>query len=194
MILGSQALGDGTFDRDTDFTAFVEDGSWSVPLSSILNSTGDVLYVVPAAKSEYPADEKASAGYCCLSLPALGCSTSSSVRTRQLTFAWCAGESYQALTGSTRKSAGYCYDTNTLLPQYNPLAVAIPSDANSSVSSVVVSPLSTVLVFGTAYGEPASVCCGRRCKSSCRTSSATPPVACPASTAAGQHYTDSWLT
>lgn len=112
VILGSQALGDGTFDRDTDFTAFVEDGSWSVPLSSILNSTGDVLYVVPAAKSE----------------------------------------SYQALTGSTRKSAGYCYDTNTLLPQYNPLAVAIPSDANSSVSSVVVSPLSTVLVFGTAYG------------------------------------------
>ena len=52
VILGSQALGDGTFDRDTDFTAFLEDGSWSVPLSSILNSTGDVLYVVPAAKSE----------------------------------------------------------------------------------------------------------------------------------------------
>ena len=69
--------------------------------------------------------------------------------------AWCAGESYQALTGSNRKSAGYCYDTNTLLPQYNPLAVAIPSDANSSVSSVVVSPLSTVLVFGTAYGTHA---------------------------------------
>ena len=52
MILGSQALGDGTFDRDTDFTAFIEDGAWSVPLGSILNSTGDVLYIVPAAKSE----------------------------------------------------------------------------------------------------------------------------------------------
>ena len=54
MILGSQALGDGTFDRDTDFTAYLEDGSWSVPLASILNSTGEVLYVVPAAKSERP--------------------------------------------------------------------------------------------------------------------------------------------
>ena len=70
--------------------------------------------------------------------------------------AWPAGESYPALTPSTRKSAGYCYDTTTLLPQYNPLAVSIPAEVNVTSNVVVVSPLSTVLVFGSAFGAPRS--------------------------------------
>lgn len=54
MILGSVAAGDGTFDKDSDFSASISDGAWSVPLSGILNNTGDVLYVVPAARSKHP--------------------------------------------------------------------------------------------------------------------------------------------
>ena len=55
VILGSMAAGDGTFDKDSDFAATINDGAWSVPLSTILNNTGDVLYVVPAARSAFPA-------------------------------------------------------------------------------------------------------------------------------------------
>ena len=54
VILGSMAAGDGTFDKDSDFSASLNDGVWSVPLSAILNNTGDVLYVVPAARSKLP--------------------------------------------------------------------------------------------------------------------------------------------
>ena len=53
VILGSYAAGDGTFDKDGDFQATINDGMWSVPLSGILNNTGDVLYVVPAARSKF---------------------------------------------------------------------------------------------------------------------------------------------
>lgn len=109
VILGSYAQGDGTFDKDSSFQATITDGVWSVPLSSILNNTGDVLYVVPAARSA----------------------------------------NYAPLTAADRDQAGYCNDIQTLLPVYNPQAVIIPDETNSSV---VVSPISTLLAFGWAYG------------------------------------------
>ena len=54
---------------------------------------------------------------------------------------------------SDRQQAGYCYDTLTLLPEYNPMAVIIPNDSNGTVSTVAVSPISTLLAFGWAYGR-----------------------------------------
>lgn len=69
--------------------------------------------------------------------------------------AWCfAGANYAPLTAADRDQAGYCNDIQTLLPVYNPQAVIIPDETNSSV---VVSPISTLLAFGWAYGKPAQL-------------------------------------
>ena len=51
VILGSIPGSDGSFDKVNDFTASINNGAWSVPLSTLLNETGDVAYVVPAARS-----------------------------------------------------------------------------------------------------------------------------------------------
>ena len=53
VILGTQPGSDGTFDKVSDFAGTVTDGAWSVDLDIVANSTGDVAYVVPAAKSEF---------------------------------------------------------------------------------------------------------------------------------------------
>ena len=64
------------------------------------------------------------------------------------------------LTIADRKSAGYCYDIATLLPLYNPLAVPIPEDMDTANASLAASPLSTILVFGNAFGSaPALTIC-----------------------------------
>ena len=63
-----------------------------------------------------------------------------------------AGASYSPLTETDRANAGYCYDTTTLLPVYNPMAVLIPDNSNGTVSMVAVSPISTLLAFGWAFG------------------------------------------
>lgn len=52
VILGSSPGTDGTFDKVTDFTATINDGAWSVSLATLTNNTGDIAYVVPAARSE----------------------------------------------------------------------------------------------------------------------------------------------
>lgn len=68
VILGSSPGTDGTFDKVTDFTATINDGAWSVSLATLTNNTGDIAYVVPAARSNnYGAltiADRKSAGYC----------------------------------------------------------------------------------------------------------------------------------
>ena len=63
-----------------------------------------------------------------------------------------AGNSYPVLDGSTNRP-GFCYDTAMLLPEFNPMAVPLPSANAASVSGLVASPLTTVLVFSQASGE-----------------------------------------
>ena len=63
------------------------------------------------------------------------------------------GNNYGQLSLADRKSAGYCYDVATLLPVYNPLAVPIPEDMDIYNASLAASPLTTILVFGGAFGE-----------------------------------------
>ena len=59
---------------------------------------------------------------------------------------------YSPLTIATRGSATYCYDLASLQPVYNPLAVYIESNATAYSAN----PLSTVAVFGSAFGELAA--------------------------------------
>lgn len=64
-----------------------------------------------------------------------------------------AGGDYAQLTQANRGSAGFCYDIATLLPQYNPLAVPIPTYIDPQENSVSATAISTLLVFGEAFGE-----------------------------------------
>ena len=50
---------DGSFDKVDDFSASINNGQWSASLATLLNDTGDVAYVVPAARSTP----------CCAALP-----------------------------------------------------------------------------------------------------------------------------
>ena len=52
VVLGSAPGSDGAFDQVNDFSASINEGAWSVPLSTLINETSDVAYIVPAAKSE----------------------------------------------------------------------------------------------------------------------------------------------
>ena len=74
-----------------------------------------------------------------------------------------AGGDYTQLTQANRGSAGFCYDIATLLPQYNPLAVPIPTYIDPQDASVSATSVSTLLVFGEAFGEPGAsrlwLCC-----------------------------------
>ncbi|KAK9786076.1 hypothetical protein WJX73_000605 [Symbiochloris irregularis] len=124
VILGSIAAGDGSFDKDADFSATISDGVFSLSPSALTNASEDVLYVVPAAQ----------------------------------------GPNYAPLTAASASSASYCYDTTTLLPEYNPMAVILPSDNSDSQGGVTtikpaetsgevsISPVTTLLAFGYAYG------------------------------------------
>ena len=55
VILGSEPGSDGSFDKVNDYAGTINDGAWSVPLPTLVNTCGEVAYVVPAAKSESPA-------------------------------------------------------------------------------------------------------------------------------------------
>jgi hypothetical protein len=59
------------------------------------------------------------------------------------------GNDYPKLDG-TNSNPGFCFDTGMLLPEYNPLAVPLPTSA--ATTTIVASPLSTVLVFGMPMG------------------------------------------
>lgn len=83
----------------------------------------------------------------------IGSSSSCQARHR-FNFAHAAGNNYGELSIADRKSAGYCYDIATLQPVYNPLAVPIPEDLDIYNASLAASPLTTILVFGNAFGMP----------------------------------------
>eukprot|EP00884_Botryococcus_braunii_P015883 jgi/Botrbrau1/2979/Bobra.0026s0042.2 len=59
------------------------------------------------------------------------------------------GNDYPKLDGQNT-NPGFCYDMGMLLPEYNPLAVLLPTSPSSTV--LAASPLSTVLVFGLPLG------------------------------------------
>lgn len=52
VVLGSAPGSDGAFDQVNDFSASINEGSWSVPLATLINETSDVAYIVPAARSK----------------------------------------------------------------------------------------------------------------------------------------------
>lgn len=72
----------------------------------------------------------------------------------QLTKLCRAGNDYPKLDG-TDANPGFCYDIGMLLPQYNPLAVLLPT--SPSATTLAASPLSTVLVFGLPLGARSSI-------------------------------------
>ena len=53
VIIGSYPHGDGTFDKANDFQSVVVDGAWSMGLGTLKLHSGQVAYVVPAAKGAH---------------------------------------------------------------------------------------------------------------------------------------------
>ena len=61
----------------------------------------------------------------------------------------CAAVDYAPLTQATRGQAQFCYDIATLLPVYNPIATLVVANSSSMAGNAI----STVAVFGSAYGK-----------------------------------------
>ena len=60
VIIGSYPHGDGTFDKANDFQSVVVDGAWSMGLGTLKLHSGQVAYVVPAAKGAHAPVSKTS--------------------------------------------------------------------------------------------------------------------------------------
>ena len=51
-VIGSYPHTDGNFDRNNNFSTTIVDGSVAVPIDTINGFAGNVVYVIPASKSE----------------------------------------------------------------------------------------------------------------------------------------------
>ena len=149
MVIGSLPHADGNFDRTNNYTGTIVDGTWDMAMLAQNEFAGDVGYVIPASKGE-----QTHIVHTCIDLSRTRLQWQyhkrlSNTQKHNDEIALPAVLTYSPLTMATRGSATYCYDIASLQPVYNPLAVYIENNATAYSAN----PLSTVAVFGSAFGK-----------------------------------------